>query len=87
VQVRVTQLFLSVVLASVVLASVVLASVVLTSVLLRYATNGAAQAHEALIKPLMRALLQHLGCEPSLFDERLTATNVGLRLNYYPPVR
>ena len=29
----------------------------------------------------------HLGCDPHLYDARLTGTNFGLRLNYYPPMR
>ena len=43
-------------------------------------------AHERLILPVMQSLLRYLGCEPHLYDERLTATNFGLRLNYYPPL-
>jgi isopenicillin N synthase-like dioxygenase len=41
-------------------------------------------AHEKLILPVMRAVLGSLGCDPHLYDERLTGTNFGLRLNYYP---
>lgn len=41
-------------------------------------------AHDRLIKPIMQALLGYLGCDPHLYDERLTATNFGFRLNYYP---
>ncbi|HET9317730.1 MAG TPA: 2-oxoglutarate and iron-dependent oxygenase domain-containing protein [Vicinamibacteria bacterium] len=44
-------------------------------------------AHERLILPVMRSLLTDLGCDPHLYDRRLTATNFGLRLNYYPPLR
>jgi isopenicillin N synthase-like dioxygenase len=44
------------------------------------------QAQEALILPVMQSLLTHLGCDPHLYDRRLTATNFGLRLNYYPPL-
>lgn len=44
------------------------------------------QAHEALILPLMQSILRYLGCDPHLYDERLTATNFGFRLNYYPPI-
>jgi isopenicillin N synthase-like dioxygenase len=44
------------------------------------------RAHEPLILPIMQALLTYLGCDPHLFDTRLTGTNFGLRLNYYPPV-
>ena len=45
-----------------------------------------ALAHEALFKPIMQAMLQGLGCDPHLFDARLTGTNFGLRANYYPPM-
>lgn len=41
-------------------------------------------AHEPLILPVMQALLQSLGCDPHLYDAKLTGTNFGLRLNYYP---
>jgi isopenicillin N synthase-like dioxygenase len=44
------------------------------------------QAHEALILPVMQALLGYLGCDPHLYDRRLTRTNFALRLNYYPPL-
>ncbi len=43
-------------------------------------------AHEALILPLMRSLLRSLGCDPHLYDRKLTRTNFGQRLNYYPPL-
>jgi isopenicillin N synthase-like dioxygenase len=43
-------------------------------------------AHEALILPVMQSLLAYLGCDPHLYDAKLTGTNFGLRLNYYPPV-
>jgi isopenicillin N synthase-like dioxygenase len=43
-------------------------------------------AHETLILPIMQSLLMYLGCDAHLFDEKLTGTNFGLRLNYYPPV-
>jgi isopenicillin N synthase-like dioxygenase len=43
-------------------------------------------AHERLILPIMQSLLTYLGCDPHLYDARLTGTNFGLRLNYYPPV-
>jgi len=42
--------------------------------------------HEALIPPVMQSILMDLGCDPHLYDQRLTATNFGLRLNYYPPL-
>ena len=43
-------------------------------------------AHEQLFKPIARAMLTGLGCDPYLFDDKLTETNFGLRLNYYPPM-
>ena len=43
-------------------------------------------AHEALFKPIAQAMLQGLGCDPHLLDRKLTQTNFGLRLNYYPPM-
>ena len=43
-------------------------------------------AHEKLIKPITRAMFQGLGCDPHYYDDRLTETNFGLRLNYYPPL-
>lgn len=43
-------------------------------------------AHEQLFKPIAQAMLQGLGCDPHLLDSRLTETNFGLRLNYYPPM-
>ena len=43
-------------------------------------------AHETLIKPVMQSILSHLGCDPHLYDGRLTRTNFGQRLNYYPPL-
>jgi isopenicillin N synthase-like dioxygenase len=43
-------------------------------------------AHERLFKPIAQAMLQGLGCDPHLLDEKLTNTNFGLRLNYYPPM-
>ena len=43
-------------------------------------------AHEPLFKPVAQAMLQGLGCDPHLFDEKLSGTNFGLRLNYYPPM-
>ncbi|HEY6842906.1 MAG TPA: 2OG-Fe(II) oxygenase family protein [Thermoanaerobaculia bacterium] len=44
------------------------------------------EAHERLILPVMQAMLASLGCDPHLYDRKLTGTNFGLRLNYYPPV-
>jgi isopenicillin N synthase-like dioxygenase len=43
--------------------------------------------HEKLILPIMQSILRYLDCDPHLFDRRLTGTNFGLRLNFYPPVR
>jgi isopenicillin N synthase-like dioxygenase len=43
-------------------------------------------AHEPLFKPIAQAMLQGLGCDPHLYDRKLTRTNFGLRLNYYPPM-
>jgi isopenicillin N synthase-like dioxygenase len=43
-------------------------------------------AHERLILPVMQSILLYLGCDPHLYDRKLTATNFGLRLNYYPPM-
>jgi len=45
-----------------------------------------ALAHEKLFKPIAQAMLQGLGCDSHLLDEKLTETNFGLRLNYYPPM-
>ena len=44
------------------------------------------QRHEQLILPVMQSLLAYLGCDPHLYDRKLTRTNFGLRLNYYPPM-
>lgn len=44
------------------------------------------QHHEKLILPLMQSILTYLGCDPTLYDEKLTRTNFGFRLNYYPPI-
>jgi isopenicillin N synthase-like dioxygenase len=44
------------------------------------------RGHERLILPIMQSLLTYLGCDAHLFDAKLTGTNFGLRLNYYPPV-
>ena len=43
-------------------------------------------AHEALFKPIAQAMLMGIGCDPHLLDAKLTQTNFGLRLNYYPPM-
>jgi isopenicillin N synthase-like dioxygenase len=44
------------------------------------------EAQEALILPIMQSILLYLGCDPHQYDRRLSGTNFGLRLNYYPPV-
>ena len=43
-------------------------------------------AHEPLFKPIAQAIFQGLGCDPDIYDRKLTQTNFGLRLNYYPPM-
>jgi len=45
-----------------------------------------ASAHERLFKPIAQAMFQGLGCDPHSYDDKLTETNFGLRLNYYPPL-
>jgi len=45
-----------------------------------------ALAHEGLFRPIAQAMFQSLGCDPHIYDRKLTATNFGLRLNYYPPM-
>ncbi len=45
------------------------------------------QAQEPLILPVMQSLLRYLGCDPYCYDDKLTATNFGFRLNYYPPLQ
>lgn len=42
--------------------------------------------NERLIIPVMQSLLLYLDHDPHLFDDRLTRPNIGLRLNYYPPL-
>src|SRR5262249_5891355 len=42
--------------------------------------------HEKLIIPVMQSILMYLRCDQHSFDRKLTRTNFGLRLNYYPPV-
>ncbi len=41
---------------------------------------------QRLFLPVMQSVLTYLGCDPHLYDRRLTRTNFGLRLNYYPPM-
>lgn len=42
------------------------------------------RAQEKLILPIMQSLLRYLGCDPHLYDAKLTGCNFGFRLNYYP---
>ena len=44
------------------------------------------EAHEPLFKPIAQAIFRGLGCDPHTYDRKLTQTNFGLRLNYYPPM-
>ena len=43
-------------------------------------------SHEQLFIPIAQAMLRSLGCDQHLYDKKLTETNFGLRLNYYPPL-
>jgi isopenicillin N synthase-like dioxygenase len=43
-------------------------------------------AHEQYFSPIAQSMLQGLGVDPHLLDRKLTGTNFGLRLNYYPPM-
>lgn len=43
-------------------------------------------SHEQLFIPIAQAMFQSLGCDPHIYDKKLTETNFGLRLNYYPPL-
>ncbi|MEO7659211.1 MAG: 2OG-Fe(II) oxygenase family protein [Pyrinomonadaceae bacterium] len=43
-------------------------------------------AQETLIQPVMQSILRYLNCDAHFFDEKLTKTNFGFRLNYYPPI-
>jgi isopenicillin N synthase-like dioxygenase len=45
-----------------------------------------ALAHERLILPITQSCFRYLGVNPHLYDHKLTRTNFGLRLNYYPPI-
>ncbi|MFT7618996.1 MAG: isopenicillin N synthase-like dioxygenase [Planctomycetota bacterium] len=45
------------------------------------------EANEKLILPIMQSMLRYLGAEPHLYDDRLSNPNIGLRLNYYPPIK
>ncbi|MEE8119350.1 MAG: 2-oxoglutarate and iron-dependent oxygenase domain-containing protein [Gammaproteobacteria bacterium] len=44
------------------------------------------QAQETLILPIMQSILEYLDCDRHLYDKKLTHTNFGFRLNYYPPM-
>lgn len=44
------------------------------------------KAHEPLFRPIAQAMFMGLGVDPHLYDRKLTGTNFGLRLNYYPPM-
>jgi isopenicillin N synthase-like dioxygenase len=39
-----------------------------------------------LFDPIMSAILEGLGCNPNLFQDKLHRPNLGQRLNYYPPL-
>lgn len=43
-------------------------------------------AHEKLILPITQSIFRYLGVDPHHYDQRLTRTNFGFRLNYYPPI-
>lgn len=43
-------------------------------------------AHQPLILPLMQSMLRYLRVDPHCYDNKLTNTNFGFRLNYYPPL-
>ena len=43
--------------------------------------------HEKLFLPIMQSILKYMGCDPHLYDQKLTGTNFGFRLNYYPPLK
>jgi len=42
------------------------------------------KANETIILPIMQGILRYLKCNPKSYDEKLTKTNFGFRLNYYP---
>ncbi len=44
------------------------------------------QEHEKLILPITQSILSYLGADPHLYDKKLTKTNFGFRLNYYPAI-
>jgi len=45
------------------------------------------QHHERLILPIMQSILRYLGVDEHAYDKKLTKTNFGFRLNYYPPIQ
>lgn len=42
------------------------------------------KANETIILPIMQGILRYLKCDPHSYDKKLTQTNFGFRLNYYP---
>ncbi|MBN4062504.1 isopenicillin N synthase family oxygenase, partial [Bacteroidales bacterium AH-315-I05] len=44
------------------------------------------KANETIILPIMQGILRYLKCDPHCYDKKLTETNFGFRLNYYPAV-
>ena len=44
------------------------------------------KAHEQLILPVMQSILRFLKCPEDHYNKKLTGTNFGFRLNYYPPI-
>jgi len=48
--------------------------------------RGHAARHEALIRPVGRALMLALGQDEESLDTRLDGTDFAVRLNYYPPI-
>ena len=44
------------------------------------------QGMQRTVLPIMRSILTFLGEEASSFDDKLTDSNFGFRLNYYPPL-
>lgn len=42
--------------------------------------------HEKLVLPIMQSILSYLKCDAHFYDQKLTRTNIGFRLNYYPPI-
>lgn len=45
------------------------------------------EAELPLFRPILASILTYLGCDPHLYDDRLVRAKLGLRLNYYPPLR